>query len=322
MTRQTFPKTRRPEPRPVATPLVNRDPEITPRVATLLEMLTYKRPAYSPTEAAFIARYLTPLGIQRDDGGNLWLQIGNSPILWSSHTDTVHKQDGRQTIEYGDGVVTASRSNCLGADCTVGVWIMREMIQAGIPGTYVFHAAEEIGGIGSDWIAQNTPDRLANIQFAIAFDRMGTTEIITHQVSQRCASDAFAHSLASILRPLKYQPSDGGTFTDTANYADIIPECANLAVGYYRQHRSDEWQDVRHACALLDTLLVADWSRLTCERDPTVWELDDWASEQRGPSYDLTRLVKERPQLVADFLEACGFTEADVLDFDWRRYPN
>lgn len=45
-------------------------------------------------------------------------------------------------------------SNCLGADCTTGVWLILEMIKARVPGIYVIHNDEEVGCVGaSDMIA-------------------------------------------------------------------------------------------------------------------------------------------------------------------------
>ncbi len=256
----------------------------------LLQMLTYKRKAWSAVENAFISTYILPLDVEEDDGGNYWKTVGeNSPILWSGHTDTVHRVEGYQKVflsEDGmaftegnstcigaDGVAfTKDTSNCLGADDTTGIWIMRHMILAGVPGTYVFHGGEESGGIGSHWAAKNKLDFLKQFKTAIAFDRRDTYEIITHQSCGRTASDAFAESLATALQPLQYSASDGGTFTDTASYVNIIPECTNIGVGYYRQHTPKEYQDINHASALLDQLLVADFSGLVFERDPSAKE--------------------------------------------------
>ena len=65
---------------------------------TLLEMLAYRRPAGSDAEINFIAKYLLPLGVRADGAGNMIKQIGNSPTLWSCHTDTVHRKQGRQRL--------------------------------------------------------------------------------------------------------------------------------------------------------------------------------------------------------------------------------
>lgn len=192
----------------------------------------------------------------------------DSPILFSSHTDTVHKAAGKQQVIYGQGTAWSEDSNCLGADDTTGVWLMMNMIRAGVPGTYVFHSDEEIGGLGSNFVAKKLPHKLKGIKYAIAFDRKGYVDIVTHQFAGMTASDEFAKSLASILHPLTFAPSDGGTFTDTANYADIVPECSNLAVGYFHQHTAKEWQDCDFAIQLLDALIAADWSKLVCKREP------------------------------------------------------
>lgn len=249
-----------------------------PLIAELRDMLTYARPADSPSERAFIARFIEPLaGAQRDPYGNWHVRIDDTPVLWSSHTDTVHRQSGRQTIDVDrDGIITLSkrsrkRFNCLGADCTVGVWIMVNMIRARVPGHYVFHYAEESGGIGSGELAARDPKFLRAFQMAIAFDRRGTTSIITHQAGGRCASDTFADSLAhafAVAGLPDMKADDRGIFTDTANYIDDVPECSNISVGYYDEHTSRERLDSRHARRLLRAICAIDVARLTIDRDP------------------------------------------------------
>ena len=39
-----------------------------------------------------------------------------------------------------------------------------------------------------------------------------------------------------------WKTDTGGSFTDTANYTDIIPECTNLSCGYYNAHTQSEYQ--------------------------------------------------------------------------------
>lgn len=312
-------------------------PEVAPdTIKDLLAMLTYRRPARSPTEAQFVEDFVAPLGTTPDKFGNHWRVIGKgSPILWSCHTDTVHKGDGRQSVEYGDGYVTTSVGSCLGADDGAGVWLMSRMIRAGIPGTYVFHREEETGGWGSDYIAKNTPERLAGLKYAIALDRKGTADIITHQMVGRCASDAFARSLANVLG-MDHRPDDSGTFTDTANYAGLIPECTNLSVGYYKQHTAGEYLDCEYLSRLLKAILKADWSKLVCERDPTVEDEDfhRWGNGNVEPPFErashtmarnapvvahrgdtMQDLVYNNPEAVAAFLEACGYDADDLVEY-------
>lgn len=52
--------------------------------------------------------------------------------------------------------------NCLGADCTSGIWLILEMIQAQVPGIYVVHTDEEIGRKGAEAIV-NEEANLAKI---------------------------------------------------------------------------------------------------------------------------------------------------------------
>jgi hypothetical protein len=238
---------------------------------TITAMLSYRRPAGSGTEKAFIERFITPLGAKPDSFGNHILVIGpeNPSILWSSHTDSVHSTDGMQRTVFDGQFIRLpkkSKSNCLGADCAAGVWIMMEMIKAKVPGLYVFHAAEEIGCVGSRSILDKTPDLLANIKAAIAFDRKGYDSVITHQRS-RCASDAFGNSIAAQL-PARFKNDPTGVLTDTKMYMFLVPECSNISVGYFDEHRPTERLDVNHLFELRDHMVKIDASKFVIERDP------------------------------------------------------
>jgi len=250
----------------------------------------YARPHGSPADLEFRRRYLGPLpGVTEDRHKNVIVRQGQGDdanrVLWSCHTDTVHHHAGRQTIiRTGDTyrLANGSKSSCLGADDTVGVWLLVQLIRRGVPGTYVFHYGEESGGIGSSALAKSDPVWLERFPIAIALDRAGQHDIITHQSCFRTASDAFADSLAVALGQanpvLRYSPSPG-VYTDTAEYADIIPECTNLSVGYLGQHSKDETADYAFACQLLEALTVLDVRALKVERDPTVADVEPfWSS--------------------------------------------
>jgi hypothetical protein len=306
------------------TPVVQSAPAFTesalpPRVMELLTMLTYKRPARTETETRFIDHYIVPTGATRDAHGNYRLTIGESPILWSSHTDTVHLTEGKQRVLYGHGIATTDSGECLGADCTTGVWIMLQMIRAGIPGTYLFHRDEECGGKGSAWIAKENPEWLAGIRFAIAFDRKGFADVITHQ-GGKTASDKFAESLAKALPGLELKPCDLGIFTDTANYSDIVPECTNISVGYMKAHSAAEMQDVAFACRLVDSILKADFAQLVESREPgdSGYSYSRWSSDDtpaRFADWELEDYVYSKPGVVADFLHLYGFRLDDLVRF-------
>jgi hypothetical protein len=279
------------------------------RVQELLDMLTYCRPAGSPTERAFIARYIRPLpGAIQDMCGNWHVEQGDQRVLWSAHTDTVHKLEGRQTVRYNPATMIAQLSrrskrqgrNCLGADDTAGVFILCEMIRAGIPGHYVFHYAEERGGIGSNGLAKHAPDLVSNSDIAIAFDRRGGSDVITSQYGSRCASDTFALSLAAEIarvNPRLDYASASGVYTDTAEYMHLIPECTNLSVGYLHEHSDRECLYIWHTLQLLDAMLHLDTDRLIVEREPKV---DDWQGDYLPSWYRVADLADEKDAYAAD----------------------
>jgi hypothetical protein len=326
-------------------------PTLDESTGRLMDMLSYRRPSESDSEAEFIDRFIRSVGAIEDAFGNFWLTVvspdgADVPILWSVHTDTVHQNPGRQSVLLKGPLAFTDdpKSNCLGADDTAGLWLALEMIRADVPGTYLFHREEETGGGGSSWVAKRNPKWLDGFKAAIALDRKGYTDVITHQGFQRCCSDAFAKSLADLLGGM-FAPSDDGVFTDTANYVDHIGECTNISVGYFNQHGPTEHVNVAFLAALRDQMIAADWSKLVFEREPGEKDPDwglygQWNREPyapyahnhgdgasvtyydqggdtsrrfKGTSADLIELVRDYPEAIADVLEHDGWT-ADALE--------
>lgn len=294
------------------------------------EMLTYKRPMGTDTEEAFISRFLAPLGVERDEVGNIWKRIGESDVLWSSHTDTVHHSEGMQELKITDKRVSLAddeKSNCLGADCGTGVFIMTEMIKANKPGLYVFHRGEERGAHGSRHIAKDKT-LLEGINKAIAFDRYGTTSVITHQGS-RCCSDKFADS---IIDQFDFMSKDNtGLFTDTANYDHIVAECTNLSVGYKHHHSNSEYQDLEYLAFFIKKMIELDADKLIVARDPNEvdnshfsyggwngvdsegYDFHPWNSHYTAEDKMFT-LVKANPKATASLLKLYGITAEELLE--------
>lgn len=250
----------------------------------LLDILSYRRPHGSHSLRQMAEAHVLPLGASPDAYGNLLLDIGPAPtIIWSAHLDTVHHDAGRQRVYANDKKIMTLPGrkgflpNCLGADDGVGVWLLCEMIRAGIPGRYVWHQNEEHGGLGSSFIAHDG-EALKGISVAMAFDRRGTKDVITHQFGGRTASDKFAASFAAILTTAGIPDYRGeeGIFTDTANYADLLPECSNLSCGYSDEHRQNESVDVRHLLRLRDALCTLNTSGLEIARKPGEDDARDW----------------------------------------------
>lgn len=244
------------------------------RLATLLDILETRRPGGGSGEAHVIREHILPLGAsayldERDEVLAYVVEVGSSQTLFSSHIDTVHSEDGTNDLLVTGDMVSVRGGGVLGADDGAGMWVMIEMIKAGVPGAYVFHRFEESGGRGSQGMAEVHGDFLARFKRAIAFDRKGTYDVITHQWSGRCCSDTFAESLATALSSDKYfyAPAEG-VFTDTANYTWIIPECTNVSIGYQNEHKPTESLDVTYLVDLRKRLIALDWESLPTKRSP------------------------------------------------------
>jgi hypothetical protein len=297
---------------------------------TIISMLSYRRPAGSASEMEFIKRFIIPLGARMDKHGNWRLKIGDEPsVLWSSHTDSVHIKEGYQKVDFDGKYISLpvnSKSNCLGADCAAGVWIMTEMIKAKVPGLYVFHFAEEIGCVGSSAIVEKEPTLLAGIKAAIAFDRKGIDSVITHQRSRTC-SDAFGKSVAAQL-PNRFKLDDTGVLTDTKQYRFLVPECSNISVGYYNEHRPHESLDVGHLIEVRNHMVKIDQSKFVIERDPLAPAKPKLSMKSIGASFGSHRYRKEETlrdlvwhhaDKVAAFLENEGVTFDQLHDVIYGR---
>ena len=307
---------------------------------TLHDILTYRRAHDSEGERAFIEQYLAHMETLTNDKGEVLAYVVRNQepsdhhnILWSAHIDTMHKAtpDIRQEI-YIDGFNTAfvdDKADCLGADNGAGVWLLFEMIDAGVSGTYIFHRGEERGCWGSKQLADQHSDWLKTFTHAIAFDRRGTTSIITHQRGGRACSDTLGQRLIDALG-MNYQLDDTGIYTDVAEYAHLIPECVNISIGYANEHGNKETLDLDHAQRLRDRMLAIDWHNLPLPADRTPAELmpsynygsfygglnsysaNSYWDDEDASYFDLMHM--DAKQLLAWTRKNSAHTIADVLD--------
>jgi hypothetical protein len=287
----------------------------------LHNMLRIKRPHDSKSEKSwvkqFIKCYVGAYTLGPDDAPAAYVievplpDGARSRTMFSSHVDTVHREGGKQTIKFDKHNLKYYKTDGkpLGADDTAGCWVMLEMIDAGVPGVYVFHRGEECGGIGSSFIADMYPEFLTEFDRAVAFDRRGSTSVITHQGWGRCASDEFAQALADALNEdgiSLYEPDDTGIFTDTANYVDHIPECTNLSCGYANEHSGSETLHMPTLMALRNQCIVLDWEGLPTVRDPKVKERIEY-------DYNWTN-YKVRTKPKQDVRYFYSMTKSEMLD--------
>ena len=216
-----------------------------------------------------------PEDFKKDQFDNLYHVIGESDILFCSHLDTVGPATSVPVSHVVDGdIIKTDGKTILGADDKAGVVIMLQMIEKNIPGTYYFFYGEEKGCKGSSQVSQKIQDskndKLKGIRKVIAFDRMGYDSIITHQMEQRCCSDEFGDALANELNKngFNYSLDTTGMYSDSAEFADIFSECTNISVGYFNQHRIDEYQNIDFLKKLADTCCKINWAALPAVRDP------------------------------------------------------
>ena len=218
---------------------------------------------------------LLPEDFIKDKYDNLYWIQGKSDTMFCAHMDTVDQggksQDVVHVIE-GDIVKTNGKTT-LGADDKAGVAIMLYMIEKGVPGFYLFTVGEEKGCVGSSKLSQALQNKMEpkykDIKKIVAFDRSGYSSVITHQMEQRCCSDQFAIALIDELgkQGLKYTIDTGGYYCDSAEFADLFPECTNISVGYFNQHAVTESQDVAFLEKLAEACCHVNWNGLPAKRD-------------------------------------------------------
>ena len=245
-------------------------------MTTLDKMLSMKRPHEGFNERNALGYILLniPEGASWsfDEVGNLHVDYrahATNRTLFTAHVDTVHRDDGINRIRKTDSVWFADGSQ-LGADDGSGIAMLMHLMTNEVRAYYLFTVGEECGGIGATHVGKKNTELLSQFDRAIAFDRRGSSDIITHQSGGRCSSDAFAQALSDKLNDagMLYMPCDGGVYTDTAEFIRVVPECTNISIGYLCEHSSDEAQDILHLRALADAVLSFDWDELPTERDP------------------------------------------------------
>lgn len=246
---------------------------------------------------------LLPSELEEDEFGNLFIKIGESDVMFTSHLDTATSAQSIVTHEFDENIIKTDGTSILGADDKAGVTIMIYMIEKNIPGLYYFFLGEEVGCVGSKKLREKlTIQKIEGINKVISFDRRGTSSVITFQASSRCCSDKFGDALSAELNKhdstFTYKNDPSGLYTDSAQFTKIYSECTNISVGYQNEHTFTELQDIDHLDKLAQACLKVDWNSLPVERDPSKVEYssyggfygwdwdDDWSYGGRYNSYN------------------------------------
>jgi hypothetical protein len=285
--------------------------EFVPEVFLKLTSKTYPHGHEHVIAEEMLKLGLFPEETVRDVHGNYFLKIGESKTIFASHLDTVSKTFTKVTHKFDGDFIRTDGKTTLGADDKAGVTIMTWMIQNKIPGLYYFFIGEEVGCIGSGLTAKyyNFDFKENEYERIISFDRRGTDSVITHQSWSRCCSDVFANALCKEFNKsgLSYKTDDGGVYTDSAEFVDLISECTNVSVGYYKEHSTSEHQDIKHLVKLADACLKVDWESLPTKRDKKSYEAKEYTFTKTKTKFDTKSYEAKVYQ---------GFDEVDFDNID------
>ena len=215
--------------------------------------------------------------LEKDEFGNLFIKIGESDVMFTSHLDTATSALTEVKHVFDGNLIKTDGKSILGADDKAGVTIMLYMIENKIPGLYYFFLGEEVGCVGSKKVANKLKSqKIEGINKVISFDRRGTDSVITFQSGQRCCSEKFGEELSKQLNvaedSFSYKNDPTGILTDSIQFISIYPECTNISVGYRSEHTFSEVQNIEHLEKLAEACLKVDWNSLPVERDPSKTE--------------------------------------------------
>lgn len=229
-----------------------------------------------------IESYL-PKGFKRDENENYYLTIGENPTtMFACHLDTACNKQEPVIHVQNQRYIRTNGKTILGADDKAGMTVLLYMIEKRVPGIYYFFVGEEVGCIGSEDLSRQWKQlqMFNNIKKVVSFDRRGTDSVITHQLYGRCCSNDFAVELSKRLNVegLAFLPDSTGMITDSVKFVDMVPECTNISVGYYKEHTTEEHQDIEFLQKLCKAVVNIDWETLPVKRDPNKSDYDYYGS--------------------------------------------
>ena len=211
---------------------------------------------------------------------NITVTIGESRTIFSSHLDTFTSERVKVNHVIEENIIRTDGTTILGADDKAGVMVMLYMIEKEIPGNYIFFTGEERSCIGSKKFVSENKNFLKNIDRVVAFDRGGYNEISSKFCSVEGSSKVFLKRLKDSLYNHNYNFTevDGG-FCDATSFIDVVPECINLSVGYFKEHTVEESVDIKYLYEISEVYSNIEWEKLVPRRTPVVFSLDDLKNE-------------------------------------------
>lgn len=160
---------------------------------------------------------------------------GNIPILLVAHVDTVHNQPPSE-IFYDEKQQVLWSPDGLGADDRAGVYAILELINRGYKPHVLFTNYEESGAQGSNTLIKDyptIPKIIQDTKYVIQLDRRNKNDCVFYN----CNNIKFI----SYIEDFGFTEANG-SFTDISIFCPVWKIAgANLSVGYYREHSTNEY---------------------------------------------------------------------------------
>lgn len=216
---------------------------------------------------------LLPSGWKKDNIGNYYYEIGNSKTLFTSHLDTACKEREKVNHVIDGNIIKTDGKTILGGDNKAGCVVLFYLIENNIPGTYYFFIGEEMAvhsnyPYGSLLAIEDNTDYFKKFDRVISFDRKEKNQLVTRQLGKKCCSNEFSENLILQFKSngVFYKQDTTGYYTDSAFFANIIPEVVNLSVGVWNEHHKNEYVDIDYIAKVAKAAVNINWEQLPTKR--------------------------------------------------------
>jgi hypothetical protein len=255
--------------------------------------------------------------LNKDEFGNLFINIGESKILFSAHLDTYSKKVEKIKHVIDNNFLKTDESTILGGDNRVGCAILINMINNNIPGNYYFFCGEEVGRLGSEY--HNSKISEDKYLLAITFDRKEVGSICNYQRGIKLANDKLVDFLMSELNKTGYNffKDNFGLSCDTYSFNKKVNNCLNISTGVYDEHKVTERVDINFYKSIFNISTKIDWSKieeLSNERVRGSMNIDDLIISDRRISSSLEYFIKNgyNPTKVPKLNDVFGIYTKDL----------
>lgn len=167
---------------------------------------------------------------------------GELPVLLVAHLDTVHKDIPKDIFHDKEQDVMWSPQG-IGGDDRCGIYAIFSLLERGLRPHVLFTCDEEIGGVGaSEFSKSGIP--LDDVKYLIELDRRGEKDMVFYE----CGNEEFINYVETFGFEEDY-----GSFSDICYISPVYDLASvNLSIGYYNEHRTEEFIKVKHMEATIN----------------------------------------------------------------------